>query len=173
MEHIIVSHTMRHLEKHNILHDCQHGFRAKRSCDSQLLTLAHELAASLNKRVQTDMIVLDFSKTFDHFTHQRLLGKLHHYGIRGLTHSWISSFLHGRTQCVLVQGQSSDEAPVISGVPQGSVLGPLLFLIFINDLPDRLLSNTRLFADNCILYRQIWSKHDQKLFQFDLDAFAR
>jgi len=123
MEHIIVSHTMRHLEQHNILHGCQHGFRAKRSCDTQLLTLAHELAASLNKRVQTDMKVLDFSKAFDRVPHQRLLRKLDHYGIRGLTHSWISSFLHGRTQRVLVQGQSSDEAPVISGVPQGSVLG--------------------------------------------------
>jgi len=69
------------------------------------------------------MKVLDFSKAFDRVPHQRLLRKLDHYGIRGLTHSWISSFLHGRTQRVLVQGQSSDEAPVISGVPQGSVLG--------------------------------------------------
>jgi hypothetical protein len=113
----------------------------------------HELAESLDKRIQTDLIILDFSKAFDRVPHQKLLKKAHHYGIRGRTLQWIFSFLIGRTKRVLVQGQSSEEAQVVSGVPQGSVLRPFLFLTFIDDLPEGLLSKTRLFADDCILYR--------------------
>ena len=172
LEHVIVSKTMQHLDRYHILSDCQHGFRAKRSCETQILTLYHELAASLDKKIQTDMIILDFSKAFDRVPHQRLLKKVHHYGIRGTTHQWISSFLNSRTQQVLVEGQSSEKVPVVSGVPQGSVLGPVLFLIFINNLPDNIISSTRLFADDCILYRQISSDNDQNLLQDDLDRLA-
>ena len=172
LEHFIVSKTVNHLERYNILDDCQHGFRAKRSCETQILTLYHELAASLDKKIQTDMIILDFSKAFDRVPHQRLLKKVHHYGIRGTTYQWISSFLNSRTQQVLVEGQSSEKVPVVSGVPQGSVLGPVLFLIFINDLPEDINSRTRVFADDCILYRQISSENDQQLLQEDLDRLA-
>jgi len=92
LDHIIVSQTMKHLERHKILHDCQHGFRAMRSCETQLLTLAHELIESLDKRTQTD-----FSKAFDRVPHQKLFKKAHHYGIRGWTLQLLSSFLNGRT----------------------------------------------------------------------------
>ena len=160
------------LERYNILNDCQHGFRAKRSCETQILTLYHELASSLDKKVQTDLIILDFSKAFDRLPHQRLLKKVYHYGIRGNTHQWISSFLNSRTQQVLIEGQSSEKVPVVSGVPQGSVLGPVLILVFINDLPDNINSSTRLFADDCILYRQIRNNNDQHLLQEDLDRLA-
>ena len=141
---------MNQLERYNILDDCQHGFRAKRSCETQILTLYHELAASLDKKIQTDMIILDFSKAFNRVPHQRLLKRVHHYGIRGTTYQWISSFLNSRTQQVLVEGQSSEKVPIVSGVPQGSVLllGPVLFLISINDLPEDINSRTRLFADD-------------------------
>jgi len=136
------------------------------------LTLSHELAYSLDKGIQTDMVVLDFSKAFDLVPHQRLLKKLGHYGIRGSTHRWISSFLSSRTQQVIVEGATSDQVPVVSGVPHGTVLGPLLFLIFINDLPDGLKSSTRLFADDCIVYRQIRAKKDCDILQNDLQTLS-
>ena len=103
LEHVKVSKTVKHLERYNILNDCQHGFRAKRSCETQILTLYHELASSLDKKVQTYMIILDFSKAFDRVPHQRSMKKVHHYGIRGNTHQWISSFLNSRTQQVIVR----------------------------------------------------------------------
>jgi hypothetical protein len=118
------------------------------------------------------MVILDFSKAFDKVLHQQLLKTVENYGIRSTTAKWIKSFLTGRTQRVLVEGQSSATVPVTSGVPQGSVLGPLLFLIYINDLPECVQSSTRLFADDCILYRQIRSRSDQEQLQKDLDALA-
>ena len=109
---------------------------------------------------QTDAIIMDFAKVFDKVPHSRLLYKLHYYGIRGSTHKWIVSWLSERFQKVVLDGQASDRVPVLSGVPQGSVLGPVLFLIFINDLPDNIRSSVRLFADDCALHRNIKSLTD-------------
>jgi hypothetical protein len=119
--HILTSNILKHLDRNTILTDCQHGFRARRGCETQLLTLTHELAKPLYSGIQQDLIILDFSKTFDKVPHQRLLSKLDLYGIRGTTLSWIKAFLSDRSQ-VIVDGATSESAPVVSGVPQGTVL---------------------------------------------------
>ena len=106
------------------------------------------------------MAVLDFSKAFDKVPHQRLLHKLRFYGVTGSTVALIESFLSSRSQRVVVDGATSTQCPVISGVPQGTVLGPLLFLMFINDIADAIQSPIRLFADDCLLYREIGSPED-------------
>ena len=103
LEYIIVSNVMRHFDIHNILTDCQHGFRRRRSCETQLLTLTDELTASLDKRKQHDLAVLDFSKAFDRVPHNRLLTKLHHYGIRGNTLQWIKSYLTALSASLLME----------------------------------------------------------------------
>ena len=122
---------------------------------------------------QTDLIIMDFAKAFDKVPHRRLLHKLEYYGIRGSTHKWINSWLSGRTQQVVLDGQASDPVPVLSGVPQGSVLGPVLFLLFINDLPDNIRSSVRLFADDCVLYRNIHSLQDCLTLQEDLTSLGQ
>ena len=106
------------------------------------------------------MLVLDFSKAFDTVAHKRLLGKLESYGIDGNLYGWIQSFLEGRTQRVVVDGETSGPASVKSGILQGSVLGPLLFLIFINDLAEHTTSTVRLFADDCVMYKSVKSVRD-------------
>ena len=166
------SSILKHLDEYDILTDCQHGFRARRSCETQLLTLANELVSGLDKRQQHDLIVLDISKAFDRVPHERLLRKMDHYGIRGSTLEWIRAFLTDRVQQVTVEGATSDSIQVLSGVPQGTVLGPLLFLVFINDLPDCVDSGIRLFADDCTLYRCIKNQKDCDTLQQDLNKPA-
>jgi hypothetical protein len=115
---------------------------------------------------------MDFSKAFDVVPHNRLISKLHRYGIRNTTLAWIGSFLKHRTQRVVVSGEKSAWSNVLSGVPQGTVLGPLLFLAYINDLPDKLNSSVRLFADDCVIYREIRNDHDAEILQDDLNTLS-
>ncbi len=177
LEHILVSNIMSHLSNNNILVDSQHGFRNKRSCETQLVQFVHDLASNLDRahnkgHRQTDIIIMDFAKAFDKVPHRRLLYKLSYYGIRGQANNWIRSFLSDRTQNVVLDGIASDPADVISGVPQGSVLGPVLFLLYINDLPDNIASSVRLFADDCVLYKNIHTDSDCQALQHDIDKLA-
>ena len=169
-EHVPCKHLRNHLDKYKILTPYNHGFRSKHSCESQLLITTHDLMYHRDRKVQVDMAILDFSKAFDTVPHGRLLGKLEFYGIEGKVLSWISLFLKSRDQCVVVEGARSGTVSVDSGVPQGTVLGPLLFLLHINDLPSVVSSTVRLFADDCLMYRPIRSVQDQQCFQDDLKA---
>ena len=175
MEHILFRHIMSHLEKYNILSDFQHGFRSNHSCESQLIITIEDLARNLDNSLQTDLQILDFQKAFDTVPHQRLLKKLDHYGIRGSIWKWIQNWLMNRTQKVVVDGESAQPARVISGVPQGTVLGPLMFLVYINDIASHIDSSTRirLFADDCLLYRVIRTSNDNDILQTDLTSLYK
>ena len=173
MEHIVCHHVLEHLDQHRILSSFQYGFRAMRSCETQLLTTIHDFMTNYDNKRQIDIAILDFAKAFDTVPHDKLLYKIQHYGIDGHIHSWIQSFLKGRSQSVVVEGDRSSAAPVTSGVPQGTVLGPLLFLLHINDLPGNVQSQVRLFADDCLLYRVIDTAADQHLLQQDLQALEQ
>ena len=122
---------------------------------------------------QTDLILLDFSKAFDKVAHEKLLQKLHFYSIRGDTLKWIKGFLDNRKQSVVINGINSESIPVSSGVPQGCVLGPILFLAYINDLPEQVRSRVRLFADDTAMYLAISSLSDANILQDDLSKLEQ
>jgi hypothetical protein len=169
MEHIIHSSVMRHFDNYSVLTDNQHGFRKRRSCETQLIVTLDEITRNYANGHQVDVILLDFAKAFDKVPHKKLLHKLRHYGVSDNVLRWIQNFLGGRTQKVVVDGADSGRLPVLSGVPQGTVLGPLLFLAYINDLQDWTKhSNARLFADDSLLFRTIRSTKDELLLQEDL-----
>ena len=170
LEHILCKHLMTHFDKHNLLTNLNHGFRSGYSCESQLLTTAQDLLNSFEDDKQVDIAILDFSKAFDTVPHRKLLHKLHHLGIQGPLHAWLKCFLSKRTMKVVLEGQHSETTTVDSGVPQGTVLGPLLFLCHINDLPKSVVSKVRLFADDCLLYREINNAKDHVALQNDLKA---
>ena len=172
LEHIIASNLHCHLEEHGFLSDAQHGFRKLRSCETQLYATLQDFFNTLEAGGRLDAVVLDFSKAFDKVPHERLMSKLLHCGVQGSTRRWIRHWLIGCEQRVVVDGTESDTCSVTSGVPQGSVLGPLLFLIFINDIAQDLNSNIRLFADDALLYRSIRSQEDHNRMQEDLDTLA-
>ena len=133
------------------------------------MTLNHIASAYNKKGSQIDIAVLDFSKAFDTVPHDGLLSKLKHYGIDDKIWLRISNFLKQRKQRVVVDGIQSDLVTVDSGVPQGTVLGPILFLLHINDLPSVISSTVRLFADDCLVYREIKNRQDQIVLQKDLN----
>ena len=165
MEHIVLSHMAKHLNKNNILISDQHGFRECLSTVTQLINSTNDWSETINKCGQTDVVLLDFSKAFDKVSHQHLSAKLDHYGIRGNTLNWINSFLSDRKQAVSVNGSHSTWVNVTSGVPQGSVMGPVLFLLYINDIQEQIQSKIKLFADDSILYREIKTQEDLHILQ--------
>lgn len=153
------------------LYNLQFGFLRGKSTTSQLLQVLHEIGESLDKRVQTDILYLDFAKAFDRVDHQLLLKKLRNFGVCGNLFNWLQNYLTDRFQKVTVLGKTSRPIPVLSGVPQGSILGPLLFLMYVNDLPEKTTaSSVALFADDTKCYRTIGTTEDAKHLQCDLDG---
>ena len=151
---------MVHLDEHELLSDRQHAFRKWQSCETQLTKVITDWAKILDKKGQVDTFILDFENAFDTPPHELLKSKLFRYGIGGTTLNWINAFLCFRQQRVVVNGIKSDWASVVSGVPQGTVLGLLLFSLYINDMSADSESETRLFADDCVCYREIKNEED-------------
>ena len=170
LEHIIAHNIHSYFDRHKLLFIHQHGFRPGHGCDTQLLNTVTDFIDSYDSSILTDMIILDFSKAFDVVSHPKLIHKLTAIGVHPHTVLWIKDWLSNRNHRVTVNGTISSPQPVTSGVPQGSVLGPLLFLTYINDMPNCINhSKLKLFADDALLYNQIKKPTDVDNLQSDLN----
>ena len=146
------------LEENNLLCQHQSGFHSSNSSQSQLLSIVHDIYASFDQipTLEVRANFLDISKAFDKVWHEGLLFKLEHIRILGNLLSLLKSFLNNSFQRVVLNGQCSNWSSVLAGVPQGSILGPLLFIIYINDHPDGIESSVKLFADDTLLFSTIY-----------------
>jgi endonuclease/exonuclease/phosphatase family metal-dependent hydrolase len=165
LESFVRDAVVAHFIDNNLYSSCQHGFRNKRSCISQLLEVMEDFTKLWDNHEAFDVIYLDFRKAFDSVPHRRLLSKLKAYGISGTLLKWIENFLHERVQKVRVGSAHSSETEVLSGIPQGSILGPILFTVFINDLPHDLNATCKIFADDTKIYE---TTENSQILQNDL-----
>ena len=172
-ERVIRDRLTDYLDEHNLHSSQQHGFRKNRSTMTQLIAHVDNVLKNLTSGNEVDVIYLDYQKAFDRVDFNVLLKKLRNYGIGGKLLKWLEAFLTGRKQTVVVDGKRSNWESVRSGVPQGSVLGPILFLIYVIDLNESLrMSSSLTFADDTKLIHAIRSVLDQGDLQMDLDAVA-
>ena len=168
LEHCIYNQLINHLSCQ--LHNLQFGFFKGKSTTSQLLQVLHEIGESLDKRIQTDILYLDFAKAFNKVDHQLLMKKLGRVGVGRNLLAWFENYLTDRHQQVTVLGKTSQSIPVLLRIPQGSILGLLLFLVYVNDIPQiTTLSSVAMFADDTKCYRAIRTTEDLKHLQCDLD----
>ena len=168
-EHLFADYINSCFNKINFIFRGQHGFRAGYSCESQLASLAQEISQAVDERDQIDVIFLDFKKAFDVVPHYQLCSKLANVGIDPSVFYWIQNFLFSRRQAVKVDENLSSFIEVPSGVPQGSVLGPMLYIIHSSDFHHGLVSNVRKFADDSATSKKIRDVSDCILLQKDLD----
>ena len=172
MESILRDKIVEFLEKNNIIRDSQHGFRNRRSCLTNLLDFLHDIYEMYEEGRAVDIIYLDFQKAFNKVPHRKLLNKVESHGISGHIHRWISDWLNDRKQRVVLNGKFSDWRNVSSGVPQGSVLGPILFLIYINDLDEDVKCKISKFADDTKIANRVISLPQQQELQNDLNTLG-
>lgn len=172
-ERIIYKRLTNFFERFNILDKCQYGFRQNCSTSLAISDLYEQLLSSMDKGFITCCIYLDLAKAFDTVNHNILISKLMHYGIRGNALNLVKSYLTNRMQYVEISGIKSKSLTVRCGVPQGSVLGPLLFLVYVNDLPNASKLNTRMFADDTVLfYSHKSSKHLEDTINLELQKIS-
>ena len=169
-ESFIFDAIYEHMEQNNFFSNRQYGFIKFRNTVLQLIKVVNDWVDVLDDGGSIDNINMDFQKAFDKVPHRRLIYKLQKYGIGGQVLSWVETFLHQRKQCVNVNGYLSDYKEVLSGIPQGSVLGALLFVIYINDMPQNIESEIYLFADDTKFYRQVKDYNDAVAIQNDLNS---
>ena len=173
LESIIRDRLIDHLSRNRSLSLSQHGFTKNRSCLTNLLEFLEDISAKLDEGAPVDVVYFDFSKAFDKVSHSRLVNKLNNYGIVGSVRDWVSGWLSDRFQRVVVNGKVSSWESVLSGVPQGSVLGPLLFLIFIDDIDEGLGAKCLKFADDTKIIGRVESEEDRAGIQRDIDRLGK
>ena len=176
IELMLMCQTTGRLNQHNnyqVLNRFPYGLRQGFSCEAQLASVVEGILFALDNLYQVDLILLDFCKAFDAVPHHHLLVKLQLHRIKNKTHVWITSWLAQRMQRVVIDVTASRWLPVKSGVPQRMILGPLMFLIYINDIGKDLPCCLRLFADDCFLYQVISSEEGCAKLQHDLDSLYK
>ncbi|KAF2344794.1 Reverse transcriptase domain [Trinorchestia longiramus] len=173
IERLLKVRITKHLNDQNLINDTQHGFREKRSCLTNLLDFFGEVNRIYDCTKAVDLVYLDFQKAFDKVPYERLMAKVEAHGIRGNYFQWIRNWQTGRTQRVVIHDETSDSTLVTLGVPQGSVLGPLLFIIYINDLVVGIIRKINKFADDTKLCHRAFTERNRVTIQSDLNRLLQ
>ena len=173
LETIIRDHMMDFLINHKLINPSQHGFLKAKSCLSNLLCFLEEITKWVDDGSPVDVIYLDFQKAFDKVPHQRLIRMLKSHGMGNSIINWVEQWLTDMRQRAVVDGEVSSWKPVLNGVPQGSVLGPILFLVYINDLEEGVTGKILKFADDTKLFRKVKEIGDKQILQEDIDTLSK